>query len=42
LRFGAANALLAKIMPKRKTCGLKIREGLKMIFERTNLILDYV
>jgi hypothetical protein len=42
LRFGAANAPSAKMRPKRKTCGLRIREGSKMISGRTNLILKYV
>jgi hypothetical protein len=42
LRFGAVNALLVKIRPKRKTCGLRIREELKIISGRTNLILKYV
>lgn len=39
LRFGAANALSAKIKPKRNTCGLRMSEGSKMISGRTNLIL---
>jgi hypothetical protein len=42
LRFGAVNAPLVKMRPKRKTCGLRIREGSKMILGRTNLILKYV
>jgi hypothetical protein len=42
LGFGAANALSAKIRPKRKICGLRIREGSKIISRRTNLILKYV
>ena len=42
LRFGAANAVSAKMRPKRKTCGLRIREGLKIISGRTNLILEYM
>jgi hypothetical protein len=42
LRFGAVNALLIKMRPKRKTYRLKIRDGLKMIFKKTNLILKLI
>jgi hypothetical protein len=40
VRFGAANALSAMIRPKMKTCGLRIREGSKMISGGTNLTLE--
>ncbi len=39
MRFRAANALSAKIKPKRNTCGLRTSEGSKIISGRTNLML---
>lgn len=39
IRLGAKNVLSAKIRPKRATCGLRIRDGLKIILGSTNVFL---
>jgi hypothetical protein len=39
MRLGTKNALSAKIKPRKATCGLRIRNRLKIISERINVFL---
>jgi len=39
VRLRAKNTLLAKMRPRRLTCGLRIRDGLKIISGSTNVFL---
>ena len=42
VRLRAKNALLAKIRPKRATCRLRIRDGLKITLKSKNVFLDFL
>lgn len=42
VRLGAKNVLSAKIRPRRATCGLRIKDGLKIISGSGNVFLAYV
>jgi hypothetical protein len=39
VRLGAKNALSAKMRPRRATCGLRIRDGSKIISGSRNVFL---
>jgi hypothetical protein len=42
MRLKAKNALLAKIKLKRATCGLRIKDGLKIISGSINVFLAFI
>jgi hypothetical protein len=42
MRLRARNTLLAKIRPRRATCGLRIRDGLKIISGSINVFLAFI
>jgi hypothetical protein len=42
MRLGAKNILLAKIRPRRATCGLSIKNGSKIISRNTNMFLAFI
>ena len=42
MRLGAKNALSAKMRPKRAMCGLRTKDGLKIISGNRNVFLAFI
>jgi hypothetical protein len=42
VRLKAKNVLLVKIRLKKATCGLKIKDGLKIILKSINIFLAFI